>query len=199
MDISLDTTVPCLDGAGGRSSYILLNPSTKIVTHLVIVEKKAPHCERLVPIHWIKATTPELVLLDCTRDRLSSLDQFVVTEFLQLEVPDRYSVVYPYIVSGQINKPKKTISIEVENIPFEEVAVRHGARIEACNGPIGVLEAVQIDPADGRLTQLRLRIGPNWEPHVVTVQAAEIERIEERTIYLKLTKADIIDLTAEVM
>jgi hypothetical protein len=196
MDISLNVAVHCVDGFGGRSTHIILNPITQIVSHIVVAEKKAPHIERLVLIDWIKTTTPDLILLDCRRDQLSQMERFVMTEFLRLETTDRYSIGYPYMSPSQVYKPKKTVSIEVENISIEEVAVHQGARIEACDGPIGVLEAVQIDPSDGRITHMRLRIGPIWEHRAVIVSAAEIQRIEERTIYLKLARAAVADLAA---
>jgi hypothetical protein len=196
MDISLDVAVHCMDGFGGHSTHVTVNPITQIVSHIVVAETKAPHLKRLVPISWVNMTTLDLIVLNCNRDQLAQMERFVMTEFIRLETTDRYSVGYPYLPPALEYKPQKTVCIEVENIPIEAVAVRQGARIEACDGPIGVLEAVQIDPTDGRITHVRLRIGPIWEYREVTVSAAEIQRIEERTIHLKLTKAAVTDLAA---
>ena len=39
MDIPLDAEVLCTDGAGGRSTCLIINPVTKEITHLVVQTK----------------------------------------------------------------------------------------------------------------------------------------------------------------
>jgi hypothetical protein len=197
MDIWLNSMVHCLDGLGGRATHLILNPSTRKVSYVVVAEKKAPHTERLVPINRVTATTPELILLDYTRARLAQLDRFVETAFIRLETPDRYSAGYPLIAPAYEFKPKKTVSFEVEHIPPDELAIRHDARIEAGDGPVGLLDAFQIEPIDGQITHLVLRTGPIWEQRTVTVPVVEIQRFEERTIYLTLSRSELAKVAVQ--
>jgi hypothetical protein len=45
MDIPVKAVVQCTDGPGGRSTYVVVNPITEQVTHLVVKERQP----RLVP------------------------------------------------------------------------------------------------------------------------------------------------------
>ena len=49
MDIPINVTVECIDGPGGRSTAIILNPITDQVTHLVVREPGLLGIERLIP------------------------------------------------------------------------------------------------------------------------------------------------------
>ena len=42
MEIPLNVDVHCSDGHCGRSTYIILNPTTEQVTHLVVKQKQPP-------------------------------------------------------------------------------------------------------------------------------------------------------------
>jgi hypothetical protein len=39
MDIRVNTDVYCTDGAAGRSTFVIVNPLSRQVTHLVVKEK----------------------------------------------------------------------------------------------------------------------------------------------------------------
>lgn len=75
MNIPLNAEVYSLDGPVGRAITTLLNPTTQKITHLVVAEKKAPDIKRLVPLKFIKKTTRRLILLSCTMETVSKMDQ----------------------------------------------------------------------------------------------------------------------------
>ena len=52
MEIPLNVDVECGGTIVGRSTYVVLDPLTDRVTHLVVAEKAFPHRERLVPVAW---------------------------------------------------------------------------------------------------------------------------------------------------
>ena len=72
-DIPLNAIIECVDGPAGRSTYVLIDPTTQQIESLVVREKSSPHIERIVPIEWIKETTPEVIRLHCTKDELQPL------------------------------------------------------------------------------------------------------------------------------
>ena len=88
MDIPVDVEVHCSDGLCGRSTYVLLDPAHKEVTHLVVKEAESPHTERVVPIEAVSDTAPDVILLRCTRDELGEMDPFIRTEYIRKEMPD---------------------------------------------------------------------------------------------------------------
>ena len=65
MDMPLNVDVHCTDGLGGCSTRIIVDPAARVVTHLVVADNQAPHTEYLVPVSYIKATTPEVILIEC--------------------------------------------------------------------------------------------------------------------------------------
>jgi hypothetical protein len=50
MEIPIDAKVQCSDGPAGRSTLVIINPTTKKVTNVVVRERQDPHTERLGPI-----------------------------------------------------------------------------------------------------------------------------------------------------
>jgi hypothetical protein len=84
MDIPINAMVQCSDGLGGRSTYVVANPITEEVTHIVVKAKKPPQVERLVPVMFIKATTSEQIHLSCNRNQLDRLRPFIETEFVRV-------------------------------------------------------------------------------------------------------------------
>jgi hypothetical protein len=74
MDIPVNAEVVCADGPCGRSTYIVINPATWQVTHLVVKEKGFPSVERLVSLDQVAETDSHLVRLRCTRKELGDMD-----------------------------------------------------------------------------------------------------------------------------
>jgi sporulation protein YlmC with PRC-barrel domain len=190
MDIPVNAEVQCADGPCGKSTYVILNPTTDQVTHLVVKQKQAPHAELLVPIDHVTEATPSLIRLRYTRRELAMLESFTETEFIQVEVPYYYPddsyVMLPYVI------PKmETVSMEHGRIPPHELAVRRGARVEATDGHVGRVDEFLVDPTNGHITHLVLREGHLWGKKDVTIPSSEIERIEEDTVYLNSDRHSI--------
>jgi sporulation protein YlmC with PRC-barrel domain len=191
MDIPLNVDVHCTDGHYGRSTYIVLNPATENVTHVVVMSQKVPDSERMVPISWIKETTPELILLNRPKAVVKGLDPFNQTDFVQREVSHyatdpKLTLLWPYRV------PKKmVISDEHQQIPPGELAVPRGVRVRATDGRVGRVDEFIVEPQSGHITHLVLREGLPWDQKHVDIPVSEIERIEEDVVQLKLDKQSV--------
>lgn len=194
MDIPINTDVYCADGVCGKSTYVILNPVTNNVTHVVVEERHFPYAEYLVPLEYVVETTPHKIQLRCTRRELQTLDPYIETEFIQTDVGeyagDPY-MLWPYVV------PQSGIlALKHERIPTGERAVHRGAHVEATDGHIGQVDEFLIDPESGHITHLVLREGHFWSPKEVTIPVSEIASIEEETVHLKLSKKSIKALPA---
>jgi hypothetical protein len=152
MDIPMKAAVRCSDGPAGRSTYVVVNPITEQVSHIVVKEKQPPHVERLVPAMFVKATTPNQIELSCTRDQLGRLRPFVETEFVRVRAPllELASLTYhgdedvmslPYTrmeLSQSIEEATQgVIAQRFKAIPPGELAMRRGARMQATDGRVG--------------------------------------------------------------
>jgi len=196
MDIPVNADVLCTDGSCGHSTYVIINPTTRRVTHVVVKEKRFPYIERLVSLDQVAETGPNCVRLQCTKDELAAMDPFIELEFLPGSFPfvpyeeDEY-MTWPYALPQGMAVP-----LEHERIPPNELAVRRGAHVEAKDGRVGVVNEFLVDPTNGDITHLVLREGHLWGKKDVTISVSQIDHIEEDTVYLKLSKRDIEALPA---
>jgi hypothetical protein len=189
MDIPINADVQCADGPCGQSTYVILNPVTQQVTHLVVKESSYPYAERLVSIDQVMETDPRLIRLRCTGHELAAMELFIETEFLPTDISEYGGVsamMWPYVLSEGMVTP-----VEHERIPAGELVVRRGAGVEAADGHAGRVDEFLVDPANGHITHLVLREGHLWGQKDVTIPVAQIDRIEDGSVYLKLDKESI--------
>jgi sporulation protein YlmC with PRC-barrel domain len=193
MDIPVDAEVHCADGPCGRSTHVILNPTTDEVTHLVVKEKRFPHTKRLVPIALVLETTPHLIRLRCTEDELTKLEPFIVTQFIQQEIPHYYYAGGTYMLSPYVIPEPETdwVSVEHESIPPSELAVSRGSGVEATDGHVGRVDEFLVNPVNGHITHLILREGHLWGQKDMIIPISQIDRIGGDTVYLKLDKKRI--------
>jgi sporulation protein YlmC with PRC-barrel domain len=205
MDVNLpmNAGVECSDGECGVSTHVIINPVTKKVTHLVVKQKELPHTERMVPVEWVTQTTSNLIQLDCTKEKFGHQDPFVDTEFIKIEPLDLHQyepaplpggtyMYWPYSIPGLEHYAR----VEHERVPPGELAVRRGAQVEAADGHVGQVDEFLVDPSDERITHLIMREGHLWGQKDVSIPLSAIDRIEEDTVHLKLSKDEIEALPA---
>ncbi len=191
MKLPLNVDVHCTDGRWGRSTYIIYNPATETVTHVVVKELRSPQTERLVPVNWIKETTPDLILLGHTGEEVNGLDPFNQTDFVKRDVSHyatdpQLTLLWPYRV------PVEQVVVDTRRqIPPGQLAVRRGARVRATDGRVGQVDEFMVDPDSGHITHLVLREGLPWDKRHVDIPISAIDRIEENVVYLNLNKKDI--------
>jgi sporulation protein YlmC with PRC-barrel domain len=199
MDIPIGAAVECTDGPCGRSTYVILNPVTRNVTHLVVEENDLPHIERLVPVSMVQESTPEMIHLHCSQDDLGQLEHFIETHFVPADpvyIGSMYEayqghMMWPYVIPEDV-----TVPLDEEQVPPGELAVRRGAQIHATDGRIGHVDEFLVQPESGHITHLVLREGHFWGQKDVNIPVSEIKSIEEGDVYLKLDKASIEALPA---
>jgi sporulation protein YlmC with PRC-barrel domain len=201
-EIPLGAEVECLDGPCGKTISIIINPTNKSVTHVVVRDKTLDDDERLVPIEHLGETTEKRVQLNIRRDEMARMEPFVKTRYLKtknIDFMESYIghdfdfYLMPYAT------PMKTeyIPIDEEQIPPGELAVYRGARVEATDGKAGMLGEFLVNPLTGHISHLILMEGHLWGKKEVTIPVSAIDRIEEDTVYLKLDKKAVESLPPE--
>lgn len=194
MDIPVNAKVQCTDGSGGRSTYVLLNPVTHRVTHVIVKQDNFPHLERLVPVEMVAETNPDQIHLTCSQQELHRLESFVETEFLPGEFPyaayglDEFRL-WPYVLPDD-----ELVPVEHERVPPGELAVRRGSHVRATDGDVGRVDEFLVDRETEHITHLVLREGHLWGQKDVMIPVSEIGQIDENQVYLTLSKKDIANL-----
>jgi sporulation protein YlmC with PRC-barrel domain len=194
MEFPLGVEVHCSDGRCGRSTHVILNPATEQITHLVVRERRPSSVERLVPVSLVAQTATEVILLDCTREEFAALEPFNQTEFVYGDLPHHatdptLTVLWPYVVPA-----KRVVGDKVRPIPPGELAVRRGARVQATDGQVGRVDEFVVDPATGYITHLCLREGRLLGDKGICVPVADIDRIQEKIVHLKVDKETVASL-----
>jgi sporulation protein YlmC with PRC-barrel domain len=190
MDVPINAKVVCQDGDCGRAIGAVLNPVNDRITHVAVRDQSGSNLSRLVPIERIQESDPDFIRLACTRAELKQMEIFSESEFIPSDLSGTM-FLQPYAVPAVAG-----IVLEHEKIPPGELAVRRGSPVEASDGYVGTVDEFIVEPEQFHITHLVLRKGHLWDPRDVTIPVGQIDRIAERTVYLKLSKALIGALPA---
>jgi sporulation protein YlmC with PRC-barrel domain len=191
MDIPIGVDVECVDGSCGKSSYVVVNPIRREITHIVVEPGGLlVQPERLVPLDLVAESTPSLIRLNCTKDEFKALELFVDLEYIKEELSD-FDYAGEYLLAPYRLPDVALTPVEVEQIPPDELAVRRGARVEATDGHVGRVDEFLIDPESEHITHLVMREGHLWGQRDVTIPISKVDRMEENTVYLKLDKESV--------
>jgi hypothetical protein len=193
MEIPVRAKVQCADGPGGEATHVIVHPATKRVTRLVVREGRSPHVKRLVPFRFVEDATADQIRLRCTQQELSKMQTFLRTSFVE-NTPAYYGRS-PADAQSIYTSPKFK-KVKQENIPEDELAVDTDTRVRATDGSAGRIGELMVDPASGSISHLMLREGHLWAPKQVTVPISEVERIDDRAVYLRMSRAGIESLPA---
>ena len=193
MEFPLDVDVHCSDGHCGRSTHIILNPVTETVTHIVVQEKSSA-VERLVSIKLVSNTAAEVILLSCTKEEFAKLEPFNQPDFIYTDLPQHatdpnLTLLWPFVVPV-----KRIVDDKIRRIPPGELAVRRGTRVRAIDGWVGKVDEFIVGPVSGNITHLCLRKGHPWKERDICIPLSQIERIEEKVVYLNVDKKDIASM-----
>jgi sporulation protein YlmC with PRC-barrel domain len=196
MEIPLNVEVHCTDGHCGRSTHIILNPVTEQVSHLVVNPKQSSAAERLVSVKLVANTAAEVILLNCTKEEFSKLEPFNQPDFIYTDLPQHASgpnltLLWPYVAPV-----KRIVDDKVRRIPPGELAVRRGTRVRATDGRVGRVDEFIVGPVSGNITHLVLREGNLLSQKTITIPVSQIDRIEEKVVYLKVDKKTIASMSS---
>jgi uncharacterized membrane protein len=188
IDLPIKAKVYCSDGTVGLSTYVIVNPINRQMTHLVVKSLFPPYQEYLVPVDQVEETESDLIRLKCTRNDLSTMKPFEYEEYIRTEVPDYLSWPYVLPMGFYPEAVTKYIPVKHQNIAQGEVAVRRGAQVQATDGYVGLVDALLIDSNSMQVTHLVLLERHIFTNREITIPVSQIKRVNEDTVYLKLDR-----------
>jgi uncharacterized membrane protein len=194
--IPLNATVNCLDGPGGESTRIIIDPTTQKISYVVIREAAEGHTERLVPVAQVLQTTHNTIDLKCTVDELAAMGPFMETHYIHATSPDYMKgaayLTLPYAVVSE----SEYLKVEESHVPPEQLAIRRGTAVQASDGWVGIVDQFLIDPHTGDVTHLVLREGYLWGKKNLTLPVSAIDKVLDDSVHLKLDKKTVGKLPA---
>ncbi len=200
-DIPMDSKVQCTDGQCGKSTYVIVNPVMKVVTHFVVKYKKLPdNPDRLVPVDKIADISDDLIRLDCTRAEVAEMQPFTTTRLVQKRDPD-YVDSYLAGDPNAFTHPMLSYDTWVESvpevhIPYDELAVYRGMDVKTGEGKVGTVDELVVDPDSGNITHLLLREGHLWGKKNVAIPVTAVDVVDADDVYLNIDKEAIKALPA---
>lgn len=202
IDLPAKARVACLDGPAGQSTYIIVNPINQQITYLVVKCDWSPFDEVLVPMEEVDTTDPDQITLKCTREELSSMPLFTEEVFIHMDPPDGGDesgdyLSLPFVTAMPgfyMDDSGDYVAVERENVPQGEFAVQRGARVEATDGFVGLVDELLVNSSNMQITHLVLKERHMLGQREITIPVSQIDRVEEDTVYLKLDRKGVEEL-----
>ena len=206
-EIPLKANVQCTDSQCGKSTDVIINPVTKVVTHFALKDKKLPeNPTRLVPIDKVASATHDTITLNCTRDDVIKMAAFIVTNFIQeTGAGQAYASDAVYATPYAYDNPSESEyvvnntgydAIDEQQLPKGELSLHAGMKVEASDGKVGKLDELVLDPKSGELTHIQMREGHLWGKKDVAIPIANVDFTDGDTVQLKIDKAAVKALPA---
>lgn len=165
MNIRLDVEVNCIDGLAGHCAAVVLNPVSRVISHIVVQPAGHGHAQVLVPLDYITDGSVQQIGLRCTLDELGKLDPFMQSEPIQQEA-----------------------------ISETELAVRAGTPVHATDGHIGQVDRFFVRAGSGEIMQLVLLEKHLLSKKDFIIPVDQIDRIGEEAVHLKLSRQEVEQL-----
>jgi sporulation protein YlmC with PRC-barrel domain len=205
MRLELGTSVRCTDGDFGELADLVIDPTAKRVTHLVVRPEHPPGPTQLVPIGRAQPAEGREVCLDCTVEEAGRFE--TVQEFAYLRLDDfpmadpswdvgvEDVLAMPYYgngdVGGYVSTYDENVSISYDRVPKGEVEIRRASGVTSADGEhVGHVEGFLVD-GDDQITHLVLERGHLWRKRDVTIPIGAVAKVETDDVTLSLTRDQV--------
>jgi sporulation protein YlmC with PRC-barrel domain len=205
--LDLGSPVHCADAQFGELADVVIDPTTRCVTHLVVRPPKRPDEARIVPVDWATSEGPETAIrLSATVAEVDRLDRLHETAYLRLGefpvddpdwdvgVEDMLGLPYFQSIEAQPVEADPHIMLAYDRVPKGEVEIRRASAVTAADGAhLGRVDGFAVD-AMGHISHVVLEHGHLWGRSEVTIPIGAVHRVENDVVVLRLTKGEVGEL-----
>jgi sporulation protein YlmC with PRC-barrel domain len=190
-ELRVGASVVGTDGELGRVDALIVDPTTRSVTHVVVTDHRLTP-RWLVPVAAVTDRDAEQVTVDLDRDGLEACAAFDEPSYNEPGEDFAYgdAVLTPgaYFLEPYASPFEGWPLTEHERIPKGEISIRRGDEVLSSDGThVGHVDEFLVDPADNTITHVVLRQGHLFrhdDDVVIPVSAAT--RFDEGTVRLDL-------------
>jgi sporulation protein YlmC with PRC-barrel domain len=211
MRLELGTPVRCANGALGELTDVVIDPTSRRVTHLVVGPKGDPREARLVPIALAGADDDARgIVLACTREEAVALDALDEVAYLradQIPVADpdwdvgvEDYLAMPYFsasgMSDDLGLNDTHVTMSYHRVPKGEVEVRRSSEVTSSDDHLlGRVDGFVVD-AEERITHIVLERGHLWGRREVAIPIGAIATVQTDALTVDLTREQVGKLPA---
>lgn len=211
MRLELGRPIHCSDREVGELADLVIDPTTRRVTHLVVRMHGHEGPARLVPVDLIEnGGTAEGIGLTCASEQMSALDTvekfaYVRTGDFPVEDP-RWDVgvsemlMAPYYEATGLGEYPgaydPNTGVAYDRIPKGEVEIRRDSEVITADGALaGRVDGFVVD-GEQHITHFLLERGHLWGKREVTIPIGAVDGIKTDAVTLSLTKDEVGALPA---
>lgn len=208
-EFTIGTRANCSDGFCGEVSRVIIDPTARAVTHLVIEPKHRREPGRLVPLDLVEPSAGA-IRLRCTIAEFDRLDPAEETELAEgtgygggygsAEAVQGYGDVGAMGMGGSVSgmgigmglghRPRTVVH---DAVPLNETEVRRGEHVHALDGQIGQVQGFLVNPDDHHVTHVLLQEGHIWGRKEVAIPISAVTGVDDG-IRLSITMKQVGDL-----
>ena len=211
MRLELGSSVDCTDGPFGKLADVVVDPTKRSVTHLV-VEPHGDHDKaRLVPIELASPEEgePGAITVRCSVEEADQLEPVQEYAYIRLgESPDlepgwdmgvESVLAQPYYASGLGYETVPAdydphVSVTYDRVPKGEVEIRRASGVTSADGhQLGKVDGFLVDDGDA-ITHFVLERGHLWGRREVTIPINAVAHVFTDAVTLTLTKDEVGEL-----
>lgn len=207
MRLELGTPVRCSDGAYGALADVVIDPTQRRVTHVVVrPENQEEAANRLVPIALVDDSQGgDDIVLRCAVGDVNHLDTVQEFAFLRLgEVPTSDPnwdvgvtdvLAAPYYegtgFGDYVGDFGTGDSVTYDRVPKGEVEVRRASPVfSADDHHLGHVEGFVVD-SDDHITHVVLERGHLWGKRDLTIPIGAVAKVENDQVTVSLSKDEV--------
>jgi uncharacterized protein YrrD len=205
MKLDLGCPVRCTDAEYGKLADVVIDPSTRRVTHLVVEAEHADEAARLVPVERARSDDAGITL-DATVEEVAALDAVHESAYLRLgefpvEDPDwdvgvSEMLALPYYTSldSVASEPiamDDRVMWRYDRVPKGKIEIRRATPVMSADGHhLGHVDGFVVG-SDDHIGELVLERGHLWGRRDVVIPIGAVDAVESDRIVLTLTKDEV--------
>ena len=205
MRLELGSRVDCTDETFGKLVDVVIDPTSRRVTHLVVEPDQDTWLARLVPVELVeRGDDASGVVLRATAEEVRQLSPVHEVAYLRLEgfpvddpswdVGIEEVFALPYYSAYDLEPVPVDYAVTYDRIPKREVEIRRASAVESADGHrLGHVDGFLVD-ADDLITHLVLEQGHPWERRELAVPIGAVARVETDAVTLALRKHEVAAL-----
>jgi hypothetical protein len=203
MRLELGNRVDCTDKSFGRLVDVVIDPTSRRVTHLVVERDREPWLARLVPVELAEPrndASGAIALLATVEDvrRLPPVHEvaYLRLDGFPVDDPDwdvgiEEVLALPYYPSYDLEPAPVDYAAKYDRVPKGEVEIRRTSAVESADGHhLGDVDGFLVDDSQ-LITHVVLEQGHAWERRDVLIPIAAVARVETDEVTLTLTKDEV--------